>query len=433
MWIPLVALVISPQKSLTFYQEVAPIIYRSCTPCHRPGESAPFSLTNLKEVQKHAESIEIAVSNRFMPPWKAKSDYAQYKNPRSLTEKEIDTIRKWVRGGKLPGDPSKASPTPQFQKGWQLGQPDLVLEMPTDFEIPAEGPDILQNFVIPTELPKDRTVEAIELRPGNPKVVHHALVFLDENGAAKKLDQATKEPGYSSFGGPGFFPTGSLGGWAPGGTPHTLPDGIGRYFKKGSDVVLQLHYHPTGKIEKDRSSIGVYFSKKPVQRLVGGFALENWEINIPAGNKQYIRKSSYRLPKQVTLLTVTPHMHLLGKEMKADATLPDGKAIPLVWVQNWDFRWQDTFVFKQPIELPAGTVINMSSVHDNSEDNSVNPFSPPRTIEYGEGSNDEMSLCIFEFTSWSIKDLLEVIADDGKHRKVLERAISLTQKGKRGI
>jgi hypothetical protein len=220
-----------------------------------------------------------------------------------------------------------------------------------------------------------------------------------------------------------------LGGWAPGGTPVWLPDGVGRYFQKGSDIVLQLHYHPTGKAEADRSKIGIYFSRKPVTRLVGGIALENWEIKIPAGDKKYRRESSYVLPKEATFLSVTPHMHLLGREMRADATLPDGKKIPLVWIKEWDFRWQDTFVFKSPIRLPKGTRLEMHSVHNNSEEMSTNPFNPPREVVYGEGSNDEMSLCIFEVTTDHIPDLLELIADDGRHRKVLERAIELTKKG----
>lgn len=417
-------------KSPTFAEQIAPIIYRSCAPCHRPGEVAPFSLTSYSEAKRQAKMIKLTVEQRFMPPWKAMPGHGDFVGERTLKESEIRLISQWVDAGAPSGDLQKTPKVPVWTSGWQLGQPDLVLEMPAEFKIPAEGPDILQNFVLPVQLEKDQVVGAIELRPGNPKVVHHALIFLDSNGNARKLDEKTKEPGYASFGGPGFFPTGSLGGWAPGGTPVWLQDGIGRYFQKGSDVVLQIHYHPTGKPEKDRSKIGIYFSKKPVYRLVGGIALENWEISIPPGEKNYERRSSYVLPKDATFLSVTPHMHLLGKEMKATATLPDGKQIPLIWVKDWDFRWQDTFMFRRPIDLPKGTKLEMVSVHDNSEDNSQNPFDPPQRIVYGEGSNDEMSLCIFEVTTNQIPDLLELIADDGRHRKVLERAIALTQKGK---
>jgi len=427
---PLVSLLLAPiSNPPTFAAQVAPIIYRSCTPCHRAGEVAPFALETYPQAKRFASMIKLTTSRRFMPPWKAIAGHGDFVGERTLSPTEIKTIGDWVDSGAPSGDLAKAPKPPKFADGWQLGTPDLIVEVPTSFQIPADGPDILQNFVIPTSLTSDQVVGAIELRPGNPKVVHHALVFMDSNGAARRLDEKTKEPGYQSFGGPGFFPTGSLGGWAPGGTPVWLPDGVGRYFQKGSDIVLQLHYHPTGKAEADRSKIGIYFSRKPVTRLVGGIALENWEIKIPAGDKKYRRESSYVLPKEATFLSVTPHMHLLGREMRADATLPDGKKIPLVWIKEWDFRWQDTFVFKSPIRLPKGTRLQMYSVHNNSEEMSTNPFNPPREVVYGEGSNDEMSLCIFEVTTDLIPDLLELIADDSRHRKVLERAIELTKKG----
>lgn len=364
-----------------------------------------------------------------MPPWKAVPGEIAFKGDRLLSADEHTTLMQWVAAGAPSGDLAKAPQTPKFVTGWQLGEPDLVLEMPASFKLPADGPDHLRNFVIPSSLTGDRTVGAVEFRPGNPKVVHHALIFLDNSGAARKLEAKSKGPGYDSFGGPGFFPSGSLGGWAPGGTPQWLPDGVGRYFQKGSDVVFQIHYHPSGKPETDRSKLGIYFTRKPVTRLVAGIALENWEINIPAGASKYKRFSDYVLPMDVTFLTVTPHMHLLGKSMVAKAALPDGTTRPLVNVKNWDFKWQDTFVYQEPIQLSKGTRLWMESVHDNSEKNLLNPFSPPRSVKYGEGSNDEMSLCIFEVTTARIPDLLELIADDSRHRKVLERAIQLTQKG----
>lgn len=430
-------LCLGPQESrvarpatVTFADHVAPIIYKRCTPCHRPGEAAPFSLTTYEEAKKWAPMIEAVTKSGRMPPWKAVAGYGEHRDARIITAEEKELLSRWHKSGTAPGVLSSAPALPKFVTGWQLGEPDLVLEMPESFEIAADGPDTLRSFVLPTNLGKDVTVGAIEFRPGNPSVVHHALVFLDDSGQARKLDASDAGPGYESFGGPGFFPSGSLGGWAPGGSPQWLPDDVGRYLKNGSDVVIQIHYHPNGMKTKDRSRLGIYFSRKPATKLVGGIALENWEISIPPGSSRYHRTASYMLPVAAEFLSVTPHLHLLGKEMKAKATLPDGTVIPLVWVKNWDFLWQDTYYFEKPIELPAGTLLSMDSWHDNSSENPLNPFDPPRTIVYGEGSNDEMSLCIFEVTTSRLDHLLYLIADDSRNRKVLERAIALTKAGK---
>lgn len=419
------------KEVITFSDHVARIIYRSCTPCHRPGEAAPFSLTSFEEAQKWSPMIAEVTKSKRMPPWKAVEGYGSFRDARVLSPEDIETLQKWHKEGAKSGDLTKAPKPPQFSQGWQLGKPDLILEMPEAFEVPADGSDSLRNFVLPTNIGRDVTVGAIEFRPGSPSVVHHALIFLDESGQARKLDAADEGPGYESFGGPGFFPSGSLGGWAPGGTPKWLPDGTGRYLKNKSDVVLQIHYHPNGAAQKDKGKIGVYFTRKPVTKLVGGIALENWDIKIPPGNPRYHRKSNYTLPVPTTLLSVTPHLHLLGKEMKAKAILPGGIEVPLVHVKNWDFMWQDTFYYTTPLDLPAGTRLEMESWHDNSADNPLNPFNPPREIVYGEGSNDEMSLCIFEVTTERIDQLLYLIADDSRHRKVLERAIELTKSGKK--
>lgn len=417
---------------LTYSRDVAPILYARCTPCHRAGEVAPFRLEQYSDAKRWLRGIESAVRDRRMPPWKAVPGHGDFIGSRLLQDGEREMILNWIKSGAAPGDLSKAPRAPGFSAGWQLGKPDLVLEMPAAFSLPADGPDVLRNFVLPTDLGDDKVVAALEFRPGNPKVVHHALVFLDSNRAARALDAKDSELGYTSFGGPGFFPTGSLGGWAPGGSSQYLPDGIGRYFQKGSDVVLQVHYHPSGKPEKDRSKIGIYFAKKPVTRLVGGIALENWDIAIPPGEKVYRRTASYVLPLDTTLLSVTPHMHLLGRELKVWALLPDGTRKSLVLVKDWDFQWQDTFLYREPVRLPRGTRLEMETVHDNSTSNPRNPQAKPAVVKYGEGSLDEMSLCIFEVTCDRIEDLLSLIADDGRHRKVLERAIELASKTGKG-
>ncbi len=422
----------SGSKTPTYAKDVAPVLHKRCANCHRPGEVAPFSLLTYADAKRWAPMIAAVVKEGSMPPWKAEPGHGDFVNPRILAPAEKAAILDWAKNGAPSGDLTKAPKPPKFADGWKLGEPDVVLEVPQTFDLYGEGPDILRNFVIPTSLGKDYMVGAVEFRPGNPKIVHHALVFLDNKGEARKLDERDPGPGYSSFGGPGFFPSGSLGGWAPGGQPEWLPDGVGRYFANNSDVVVQVHYHPSGKPEKDRSKIGIYFVRKPATKFVGGIALENWDIQIPAGERGYHRSASYTLPLGATFLSITPHMHLLGKEMKVRAILPDGSKKSLAWIKNWDFDWQDTLIYKQPIELPAGTRLEMEAWFDNSSDNPLNPHSPPKKVTYGEESTDEMALCIFEITTNKIEELLYLIQDDSRHRKVVERAIEAYQKKKIG-
>jgi hypothetical protein len=427
----LAVLALDPTRAIpeipTYARDVAFVLNRSCVPCHRAGESGPFPLTTYAEAKKWSSMISLTTKRRSMPPWSAVPGHGTFQGARVLSPTEIRLLENWDKTGAKPGDLAKAPAAPSFTTGWQLGEPDMVLSMPEPVDITAEGPDQLRNIVIPSALLEDKTVGAMEFRPGNAKVVHHALVFLDNSGVARRLDAADPGVGYVSFGGPGFFPSGSLGGWAPGGTTKWLPDGVGRYFQKGSDVVLQVHYHPSGKPERDQSKIGIFFSRKPVTRLVGGISVENWQISIPAGDANYLRTSNYTLPRDTTVLSVTPHMHLLGKEMRARAILPDGTRRPLVWVKPWSFRWQETYVYQPALKLPAGTRIEMESWHDNSAKNPNNPFSPQRSVTYGEGSNDEMSLCIFEFTTDRFEDLLFTINDNGVHNRVMDRIRSITK------
>ena len=223
--------------------------------------------------------------------------------------------------------------------------------------------------MLPFNNADDRTVAAVEFRPGNRKIVHHAIFYLDNTGIARKKDEEDPGLGYTSFGGPGFIPSGGLGGWAPGVTPHLLPDGLAKFVKSNSDLVMQIHYHPNGKAETDQSSLGIYFSKKPPARIVTGIALLNLQSAIPPGEHHYRITNSVTLPTDVVALGVAPHMHLLGREMKITATLPDGKIQPLVWIKDWDFNWQDQYAFAKPLSLPKGTVLDLEAIYDNSAEN----------------------------------------------------------------
>lgn len=379
---------------ITFTRDVAPIVFANCVSCHREGEVGPFSLTDYASVAKRGKQIVEVIDERLMPPWMPAQTHGEFEGQRSLSDKQKETIRKWVAAGAPEGDSSELPPLPPATNGWRLGEPDMVVEMPVEFELRADGPDVFQCFVIPVDLPEDKFVAAIDFVPGNPKIVHHAILFLDNTGVARKRDALTPEPGYSTFGGPGFAPTGSLGGWSPGKTPRKLAGGMGRHFQKGSDIVMQIHYHPSGKVEKDRSKVAIYFVDKP-KNVAADIWVADHSHNIPPGEANYRVKASYTLSQELEMLGVVPHMHLLGRSMVATAKLPDGTTRELVNVPNWNFNWQDDYRFTTPFRLPKGTVLEVEAVYDNSENNPANPSSPPKRVTWGEGTTDEMLYCFF--------------------------------------
>ncbi|HYF51367.1 MAG TPA: hypothetical protein VEJ63_18275 [Planctomycetota bacterium] len=390
--------------AVTFNRDVAPIIFASCTSCHRAGEVAPFPLQSYDDCATRGKQIASVVESRYMPPWKAEPGHGEFHGSRRLTEEQIKTIRKWVDGGKVEGDSKDLPPAPKFPDGWMLGTPDLVLKMPEPFTVPAEGRDVYRNFVIPTGVTEDKHVTAVEYRPSNRRVVHHAIFFLDNSGAARKKDAADKAPGFTSFGGPGFIPSGGLGGWAPGAFPRFLPDGTGQLLRKNADLVVQTHFHPTGKEEQEQSTIGIYFAKKTPEKTIVGLTLRNRNIDIPPGEKNYRISASQTLPVDTDLLGITPHAHLVCREMKATATLPDGSKKPLIWIKDWDFNWQEQYLYAKPLQLPAGTKLDMEYVYDNSDENIRNPSNPPKRVRHGEQTTDEMALLFLQAVPREVKD-----------------------------
>ncbi len=383
--------------SITYSEHIAPILWENCASCHRPGEVGPFPLLTYEDAVKRANFLVEVTEERRMPPWKAEPGFGEFHDARTLTAEQIEQLARWAEAGAPEGDRSKLPSPPRFPEGWQLGEPDLILEMPEPFEVPASGRDVFRCFVLPIDLPEDRTVAAVEFRPGNRGVVHHALFFLDSTGQARKLEAADPKPGYSSFGGIGITPTGSLGGWAPGATPRRLPEGYGRRLSKGSDLVLQVHYHPIGKPETDRSVVGLYFTERPAEKIIMGLPLVNYkDVYIPAGKSDHEVKASLELPADVTVIGISPHMHYIGREMKVVANLPDGSQEPLIWVQDWDFNWQGQYQYKVPIRLPKGTVLELLATYDNSAANPSNPSDPPKLVTWGEQTTDEMCLCALQ-------------------------------------
>jgi peroxiredoxin len=420
-------------SKVTYTRDIAPIIQTRCLNCHRDGQVAPFALANYEQTMKRARQIVQVTQDRIMPPWIPSPGHDKFVAERWLTDRELELLKRWAETDRAKGEDADLPPTPSFAEGWRLGKPDLIVKMSEPFIVPADGPDILQNFVVPIDIAEDKLVAAVEFHPGNKRVCHHSVLFLDSSGSARKLDQATPEPGYANFGGPGFWPSGALGGWSVGNTPRSLPNGMGRYLKKGSDLVVQMHYHPTGKQETDQSEIGLYFVKKPVAeslkdsaKLVGSIWMANYEMDIAPGEKNYKRSTSYTLPKDVIMVGVVPHMHLLGKSMRVTATLPNKNVKTLIDIKNWNYNWQDEYYYERPFKLPAGTRIEVDAVFDNSADNPANPSSPPKRVTWGEGTKDEMLFCFFLLSSEKTEDLIHVIFDNLKHdgkqpRKAVEK------------
>jgi len=383
---------------VTFNKDVAPILYANCVSCHRPGEVAPFALLDYNDARKHAKEIAELTASHSMPPWKPEPGHGDFIGVRRLTDQQISTIQQWVKQGKLEGDAADKPAPPTFAGGWSLGPPDLVVKMPKAYTLRADGADDYRCFVIPLNLDKDTYVSAVEYKAGNPKIVHHALLFLDTTGKGRELEGQSDDglPGYFGAGGPRFQPSGGLGGWAPGVMPHFLPDGVGREVKAHSDLVIQIHFHPSGKVEQEQSSVGIYFTKTKPQKYFLSFPSGERRIDIAPNDNHYVIDKSFVLPIGVELQGVFPHAHLLCREIKVDATLPDGKELPLIWIKDWDWNWQGEYLYKTPLVLPPGTRISQHFVYDNSAANIHNPNSPPKPVKYGEQTGDEMSLVFYQ-------------------------------------
>jgi hypothetical protein len=376
-------------QPVSFTRDVAPILYKRCVSCHRPGEVAPFSLVSYADAAKRAPLIAQVTASRYMPPWKPAPGYGDFEGSRGLTQAEIETLQRWAGAGAPQGNPADLPPLPAATTP-KLDRPDLVLRMPAPFSIPADGPDLYRCFVIPLGLTADRYVDSIEFRPGNAKVVHHALFFADRSGVARKKE-AEPGAGYECFGAPGFLPGAGLGGWSPGSPPIRMPDGVAAVLNRKSDLVLQLHFHPTGKPETEQASIAFSFTDQPPWRRLVDIPLGSRNIDIPPGEKAYKVTDHFTLPVDIDAIGIIPHAHYLCKDMKGVARLPDGSTRWLLWIRDWDFNWQEHYRYRQPIRLPEGTRLELEFTYDNSAENPRNPNRPPQRVQWGPGSADEMA------------------------------------------
>lgn len=390
---PLVTRGAATDTPVTFNKDIAPIIYKNCSSCHRPGEAAPFSLLSYADVLRKAKTIARATASHLMPPWKAEPASFAYRDERRLTDAQIALIQNWVKQGTREGNASDKIKPPKFASGWQLGEPDLVVEVPSAFHVPADGPDIYRNIAVQLGLTEDKWVTAIDMKPSARAVVHHVLYFADGNGRIHEKSQQGPEPGFSGMrvGGASI----PLGGWAVGAQPKFFPDGLALHLPKGSDLVVQYHFHPTGKPEAEKSLIGFYFAKKAPERTLTRIPLPPHYslfsgLDIPAGEKDFVIRDSYTLPVAVDSVGIGAHAHYIATQLKMTATLPSGDIKTLLLIKDWDFAWQDRYYFKDFVPLPRGTRLDAEIHWDNSADNPRNPSSPPVRVTWGEESKDEM-------------------------------------------
>jgi peroxiredoxin len=389
------------QAKTKFYRDVLPILQTNCQSCHRPNNIGPFSLMTYTQAARWADDIVGETRARRMPPWKPERN-SLLAHERRLSDRDIATLSAWVEEGLAPGDPKDAPPPSKFVEGWQLGKPDLVLEMPSEAVIGPTGPDVNHCVVFPTNLPEDRYIAAIEVQPGNRRVVHHTLQLVDTRGAARWMQNALKKqekpdaidrgPGYFVGMGVGFIPNpaNGLGGWAPGLVPAPLPEGVGMKLPKGADIVMQVHYHRTGKEERDRTRLGIFFTKGEVKTHFFALPAPGLFVLVPANKKDYKIDSSIRLTEDLTAHWLVPHMHLLGKDIELIARFPDGKEQSLIKIREWDYNWQEMYQLKEPLHLPRDTVLRVKATYDNSTDNPLNPNNPPAAVFPGEQTTNEM-------------------------------------------
>ncbi len=421
------ALVMRPLLAgdLTYSSHVARIVYDNCSGCHHTGQSGPFSLMSYDDVKRHSETIVAVTGDKFMPPWKPVHTGIAFANNRQLSAEQIEILAKWVDSGCPEGDRSKTPEPPEYKDGWTLGSPDIVIKMAAPFEIPADGPDIYRSFVMPVNLSEDRWIKAIELRPTARGAIHHALFFIDPTGNARnqrERDGLTGLKGMNFLRGSGasFLNSGperlasGMGGFVPGAVPNRLPGDLARLLPKGSDIIMQTHFHPAGKKEVEQAELALYFTDITPSHLLVPIQLPplfgiGAGIDIAPNESSFRIVHEYELPIDVKAIEIGGHAHYICREMLLVAELPNHQRKELLRIDDWDLGWQDQYQFVDAIDLPKGTKLTATIIYDNSSSNPENPFSPPQRIQWGRESTDEMGAIT-----------LLVVATNEQQRTVLE-------------
>ena len=360
------------ENNVTFTKDVAPIFYKNCTGCHRPGEIAPMSLLTYNDARPWAKSIREKVANRDMPPWHADPKYGEWRNDRRISQEAINTILAWVNTGAKEGDPKDLPPMPEYTPGWKIGKPDQTFSAPEQ-SVPADGVVDYQYLSVPTNFKEDRYITSAEIRSSAHAVVHHVIVFVQEPGATSRLQGKL------------------LVGFAPGEDPAVFRPGFGRKIPAGSNLLFQIHYTPNGTATKDVTTVGLIYAKTPVQNTVVTRPVLQTAFEIPAGHPNYEVKSSFTFNQSAQLYSFMPHMHLRGKDFEYKAVFPDGTSKILLSVPRYDFSWQTYYVLKDPIAVPKGTRIECVAHFDNSTNNKYNP-DPAKAVRWGDQTWEEMMI-----------------------------------------
>ena len=402
-------------QSVTFHADVAPIIYAHCTECHRVGEIGPMPLTTYDEVFVYGEFIEYVTATDYMPPWTPDDTYSHFVGERVLTDDEKATLSAWVAAGKPEGNPADNPGIPSFPDGSQIGTPDMVLPMAESYTHGGDMTDQYQVFVLPADPDNDLAIRALEVRPGNRTVSHHAILGLDVTGTAVNLDAQDPEPGYESFGGFGFSAESNFfGAWVPGALTLEYPPGIGRVIPAGADLLLQMHYGPSPIEETDLTEVNVFFAEEPIERevetgIMGPQHLDQFFF-LPA-NQERTFHGTMDVAADLSLLSVAPHCHLIGVSWEVYATSPNNQdTIPLISIPSWDFNWQGFFTFPTLTKIPAGYTLHGIASYDNTSANPFNPNDPPQNVTFGEGTTDEMFFVFFDYVLYEEGDELISLA-----------------------
>jgi hypothetical protein len=414
----------------TFTRDVAPIFYSSCTSCHRPGEIAPMSLLTYKDARPFARAIAAQVSRGVMPPWHADPAHGEFLNDRRLTPQQKDTILKWVANGAPEGAAADLPAQPNYPDGWQIGQPDAVFSLPEAYPVAASGTIDYKYFEVPTNFTEDKWIQAFQVRPGTPAVVHHVIVYARTPKRAQPVSAPsggqTAAPAPQRRQGPFSFapnmeepeavktaaarqeggndrpvPEGGLGafvgGFAPGQGVRVFQPGTAMKLPAGATLVFQMHYTAKGMATTDRSKIGFVFANEAPKQEAITAALVNANFTLPAGSPDTLVEAQMTLNTDLTMWSLMPHTHVRGRRWQVEVTYPDGRTETVLGVPNYDFNWQTDYVFKQPLKLPKGTVLRTSAWYDNSAANKSNPNAAV-DVHWGEQTWEEMQFTAFTFT-----------------------------------
>jgi len=389
----------APQANPTYTKDVAPILFRNCTSCHRPGEIAPMSLLTYDDVRPRAKDIRDEVSEGHMPPWHADAPKGTFLNERGLSPEDKSTLLRWVATGAAKGDAKDMPPAPTYPDGWAMGTPDVIFEMQEEYKVPAEGTIEYEYFYIPTNFKEPKWIQAVELRPGDREVVHHALAFyraqpdmqrppvLRPNREQMALPPPPKQ---------GLRPQREdrtpgrlLATYAPGTNPQVLRPGTAIRLEPGGVIELQMHYTANGKAATDRTRIGLQFSKDPSPREVRVTHFMNGTLNLPAGSPDTRVDADISFVADAVVWGIFPHTHVRGKRWEYVLELPDGSKKNVLSVPRYDFNWQTYYMFAEPLQVPKGSKLISSAWYDNSAANKSNP-DPKVDVKWGDQTWEEM-------------------------------------------